>query len=203
MPSIENGGLIDLSEKGGYDLPWWAGGRSNFSCGEPSIRAGSACWPGTGPLPHSGKNWRWGNGEVFRAHDQHLDRDVAIKVLPRGALTDESDRKRLHKEALALSKLNHPNIATIHDFDTQQGVDFLVMEFIPGRTLSDQLAAPLPQDQVTRLGIQLARILPINGLRAVLTRTSFEQPSASPISLSGLLRFSFERRRTSFSSSAY
>ncbi len=145
-----------------------------------------------------------GMGEVFRAHDQHLDRDVAIKVLPRGALTDESDRKRLHKEALALSKLNHPNIATIHDFDNQQGVDFLVMEFIPGLTLSDQLAAaPLPQEQVTRLGMQLARILPINGLRAVLTRTSFEQPSASPISLSGLLRFSFERRRTSFSSSAY
>src|SRR5271157_6152389 len=62
-----------------------------------------------------------GMGEVFRAHDKHLDRDVAIKVLPPGTLGDESARRRFHKEALALSKLNHPNIATIHDFDTQGG----------------------------------------------------------------------------------
>jgi serine/threonine-protein kinase len=60
-----------------------------------------------------------GMGEVFRAHDQHLDRDVAIKVLPPGALGDESARKHFRREALALSKLNHPNIATIHDFDTR------------------------------------------------------------------------------------
>jgi len=77
-------------------------------------------------------------GEVFRAHDQHLDRDVAIKVLPTGTLDDESARKRFRKEALALSKLNHPNIATIHDFDTQHGVDFLVMEYIPGITVNER-----------------------------------------------------------------
>ena len=189
MPSIENGRLIDLSEKGATICR--------------SGRGEGATSPVVNQVSGQDLLGAGGMGEVFRAHD-HLDRDVAIKVLPRGALTDGSDRKRLHKEALALSKLNHPNIATIHDFDTQQGVDFLVMEFIPGLTLSNQLAAaPLPQEQVTRLGMQSARILPINGLRAVLTRTSFEQPSASPISLSGLLRFSFERRRTSFSSSAY
>ena len=77
-----------------------------------------------------------GMGEVFRAHDEHLDREVAIKVFPPGTLGDESARKRFHKEALALSKLNHPNIATIHDFDTQTGRDFLVMEYIPGATLA-------------------------------------------------------------------
>ncbi|MBZ5688326.1 MAG: serine/threonine protein kinase [Acidobacteriia bacterium] len=94
-------------------------------------------------------------GEVFLARDQHLDRDVAIKVLPPGTLGDESARRRFHKEALALSKINHPNIATIHDFDTQDGVDFLVMEFIAGNTLSE-LAAPLSEKQVLALGTQLA-----------------------------------------------
>ena len=68
-----------------------------------------------------------GMGEVYRALDEHLDREVAIKVLPPGTLADEHSRKQFHKEAIALSRLNHPNIATIHDFDTQQGVDFLVM----------------------------------------------------------------------------
>ncbi len=85
-------------------------------------------------------------GDVYRAHDEHLSRDVAIKVLPPGTLTDKSARKHFHKEALILSQLNHPNVATIHDFDTQQGVDFLVMEYIPGITLSEKLAArPLPE----------------------------------------------------------
>ncbi|MGD0792768.1 MAG: protein kinase [Terriglobales bacterium] len=98
-----------------------------------------------------------GMGEVYRARDEHLARDVAIKVLPPGTLIDESARKRFHKEALTLSQLNHPNIATIHDFDTQQGVDFLVMEYIPGITLSEKVAAgPLPEKEVLRLGVQLA-----------------------------------------------
>lgn len=98
-----------------------------------------------------------GMGEVYRARDEHLDRDAAIKVLPPQTFADESARKHFRKEALALSKLNHPNIATIHDFDTQQGVDFLVMEYIPGITLSDKLSArPLPEKEVVALGTQLA-----------------------------------------------
>lgn len=98
-----------------------------------------------------------GMGEVYRARDEHLSRDVAIKVLPPGSLMDESARKHFHKEALVLSQLNHPNIATIHDFDTQLGVDFLVMEYIPGITLSEQLAGgPLPEQEILRLGVQLA-----------------------------------------------
>ena len=98
-----------------------------------------------------------GMGEVFRAHDEHLDRDVAIKVLTPGTLGDESARKRFHKEALTLSKLNHPNIATIYDFDTQRGVDFLVMEYIPGTTLDEKLGGrPLPEKEVAGLGAQLA-----------------------------------------------
>ena len=98
-----------------------------------------------------------GMGEVYRARDEHLARDVAIKVLPPGTLTDQSARKHFRKEALILSQLNHPNIATVHDFDTQQRVDFLVMEYIPGITLSEKVAAgPLPEKEVLRLGLQLA-----------------------------------------------
>lgn len=98
-----------------------------------------------------------GMGEVYRGYDEHLDREVAIKVLPAGTLSDDSARKRFRKEALALSKLNHPNIATIYDFDTQQGVDFLVMEYIPGVTLNSRLAkGPLPEKEVVGLGTQLA-----------------------------------------------
>ena len=98
-----------------------------------------------------------GMGVLYRAHDERLDRDVAVKVLPPGTLTDETSRKRFRKEALLLSRLNHPNIETIHDFDTQDGVDFLVMEYIPGVTLDEQLAkGALSEKEIARLGIQLA-----------------------------------------------
>ncbi len=98
-----------------------------------------------------------GMGVVFRAHDEKLDRDVALKVLPAGTLADDSVRKKFRKEALALAQLNHPNIETIFEFADQDGVDFLVMELIPGQPLNDKLkAGPLPLQEVARLGIQLA-----------------------------------------------
>src|SRR5438445_6567453 len=101
-----------------------------------------------------------GMGEVYRAHDEHLARDVAIKVLPAGTLSDPSARRHFRNEALALSKLNHPGIATIYDFDTQDRVDFLVMEYIPGMTLSEKLAGrPLAEKEVLALGVQLAEAL--------------------------------------------
>jgi serine/threonine protein kinase len=96
-------------------------------------------------------------GVVYRAHDERLDRDVALKVLPSGSLADENARRRFKKEALALSKLNHPNIATIHDFDTKTGIDFLVMEFIPGQSLDRVIPeGGLGEEEVRRLGVQLA-----------------------------------------------
>jgi len=99
-----------------------------------------------------------GMGVVYKARDEHLQREVAIKVLPAGMFGDETARKQFRKEALALSKLNHPNIATIHDFDTWQDADFLVMEYIPGITLNKKLAAgPLPEKEVLRLGMQLGQ----------------------------------------------
>jgi len=101
-----------------------------------------------------------GMGEVYLAHDQHLGRDVAVKVLPAGMLSDEAARRRFRNEALTLSRLNHPNIATIHDFDTQAGVDFLVMEYVPGVTLSDKLATErMTEADVLRMGVQLAEAL--------------------------------------------
>src|SRR3989338_2147924 len=101
-----------------------------------------------------------GMGEVYRPRDEHLNRDVAVKVLPPGTLADDAARKRFHKEALALSKLNHPNIATVHDFDTEDGVDFLVMEHIAGVTLAEKLAGgPLPEQEVARLGTEVAAAL--------------------------------------------
>ena len=98
-----------------------------------------------------------GMGVVYRAHDEQLDRDVAIKVLPPGSLGDESARKRFRKEAWSLARLNHPNIATVHEFGSQDGNDFLVTEYIPGVTLDAKLArGPLPPAEVVRLGVQLA-----------------------------------------------
>ena len=80
-----------------------------------------------------------GMGVVYRARDEHLGRDVAVKVLPERTVADEAARKRFRKEAKALSKLNHPNIQTVHDFDSQGAVDFLVTEYVTGVTLSDTL----------------------------------------------------------------
>ncbi len=98
-----------------------------------------------------------GMGVVYRARDEQLERDVAIKVLPPGTLADEAARARFRKEALALAKLNHPNIAIVHEFSTQENVDFLVTEFIPGTTLEKKVAAgPLPEPEIVKIGVQLA-----------------------------------------------
>lgn len=101
-----------------------------------------------------------GMGEVYRAHDEHLDRDVALKVLPAGTVADEAARKQFRKEAVAIAKLNHPNIATVHEFNCQNGVDFLAMELILGRSLREILKeVPLQVKEIRRLGLQLVEAL--------------------------------------------
>jgi serine/threonine protein kinase/tetratricopeptide (TPR) repeat protein len=98
-----------------------------------------------------------GMGVVYRARDERLERDVALKILPPGTLADDSARKRFRQEALALSRLNHPNIATVHDFDTQEEIDFLVTELVSGLTLDEKvMAGPLPEKEVLQIGVQLA-----------------------------------------------
>src|SRR5690348_5203503 len=101
-----------------------------------------------------------GMGVVWRALDEHLDRDVAVKVLSPGALADSTQRQRFRQEAHVLSRLSHPGVATIFDFDAQDGVDFLVMEFVPGGTLQTRLrAGPLPLDELYGFGIEVADAL--------------------------------------------
>jgi eukaryotic-like serine/threonine-protein kinase len=99
-----------------------------------------------------------GMGVVYRAHDEELDRDVAIKVLPPGTLADDSAGRRFRKEALSLARLNHPNVATVHEFSSDQGVDFLVTEYIPGLGLDARIAGrALPVPEIMNVGIQLAQ----------------------------------------------
>lgn len=99
-----------------------------------------------------------GMGQVYRARDEHLQRDVALKILAADALGDEAARQRFRCEALALSELNHPNIATVHDFDCQGGLDFLVTEFVPGATLQERLRqGPMAESEILRVGLQLAQ----------------------------------------------
>src|SRR5215210_5062050 len=94
-----------------------------------------------------------GMGVVYRARDERLQRDVAVKILPPGVLVDESARKRFRKEARALAKLSHPNIAAVYDVGEQEGMDYLVMECVPGESLAAKLkSGPLPVIDVLSLG---------------------------------------------------
>jgi tRNA A-37 threonylcarbamoyl transferase component Bud32 len=99
-----------------------------------------------------------GMGVVFRAQDETLKRDVAVKVLMKGALADDAARRRFLNEALALSRLNHPNVETVYDFGSQGGEDFLVLELLPGPTLKQRLdEGALGEQETLVLGIQLAQ----------------------------------------------
>jgi serine/threonine protein kinase/tetratricopeptide (TPR) repeat protein len=122
----------------------------------------------TAPSPHSGgmlgryrileQIGAGGMGVVYRARDERLARDVAIKVLHPGSIRSSIAKHRVRNEALALSRLNHPNIETIFEFDSQEDCDFLVMEFIPGISLDELMkAGPLPQAQAISLMMQLLR----------------------------------------------
>ena len=101
-----------------------------------------------------------GMGVVFLAHDERLERDVAIKILPASTFSDAAVRRRFRKEALILSKLNHPNIATIFDFDEENETCFLVTEYISGPTVDIIVTAgALPEAQIISLGAQLVDAL--------------------------------------------
>lgn len=101
-----------------------------------------------------------GMGEVYRANDTRLDRTVAVKVLPSTLSADPAFRQRFEREARTISSLSHPNICALHDVGHQDGIDFLVMEFLEGETLADRLSkGPLSTEQALQYGIQIADAL--------------------------------------------
>jgi len=97
-----------------------------------------------------------GMGEVYRAKDTRLDRTVAIKVLPAHLSSDQELKQRFEREARAISALQHANICTLYDIGSQDGTDFLVMEYLEGQTLAERLAkGALPLDQALKIGTEL------------------------------------------------
>src|SRR5712671_4886268 len=98
-----------------------------------------------------------GMGVVFRARDEQLDRDVALKILPGLALLSDPARRQFRREALSLAKIIDPQVAMAFDFGHDSGIDYLVTEFVPGLTLEVKLAGrALPENEVLQLGRQLA-----------------------------------------------
>jgi eukaryotic-like serine/threonine-protein kinase len=101
-----------------------------------------------------------GMGEVYRARDTRLDREVAIKILPGHLSSDSEARQRFEREARVVSGLNHPHICTLHDIGHQDGVDFIVMELLEGETLEQRIAkGPMPLADVLKYGAQIAEAL--------------------------------------------
>jgi len=101
-----------------------------------------------------------GLGEVYRARDTRLDRTVAIKILPTHLSSNTQARERFDREAKAISSLSHPHICPLYDVGHQDGIDFLVMEYLEGDTLSQRLKkGPLPPDQILQYAIQITDAL--------------------------------------------
>ena len=155
---------IDSSTSGTYDFR--SGGGSRM--GEVLSR-GSLLGRELGRYRVVEKIGEGGMGEVFLAHDQHLGHNVALKVLPPD--TDEHSRQLFRKEAKALSKLNHPNIVTVLDFDTLDNLDFLVMEYVPGLALDEKVRqGALREKEIVRIGVQLAEGLAAAHAQGVIHR---------------------------------
>jgi len=112
-----------------------------------------------------------GMGLVYRAHDEQLDRDVALKVLPASIFADPAARARLLREARTASKLNHPNVCTIHEVGEADGQAYIAMELVEGQPLSERVASgQLPVEQALRYGSQIADALAHAHERGVVHR---------------------------------
>ncbi len=112
-----------------------------------------------------------GMGEVYKAIDTRLDRTVAIKILPSSIAESAEFKDRFDREAKAISSLNHANICTLYDVGHENGMDYLVMEFLEGETLSERLArGPIPYDEVLRIAVQIASGLDLAHQRGLVHR---------------------------------
>src|SRR5712692_1748630 len=108
-------------------------------------------------------------GEVYCARDTRLERTVAIKVLPEHLSSNPQLRERFEREARAISSFNHPHICALYDVGQQDGIDYLVMEYLEGETLAHRLKkGPLAIEQVLQYPIQICR-LPLAGERKPVT----------------------------------
>ncbi len=101
-----------------------------------------------------------GMGEVYKARDTRLERTVAVKVLPSHLSSSEEVRQRFEREAKTISQLSHPHICALYDVGNQDGVEYLVMEYLEGETLADRLAkGPVPLEQALRYGVEMCDAL--------------------------------------------
>jgi serine/threonine protein kinase/Tol biopolymer transport system component len=112
-----------------------------------------------------------GMGEVYRARDVRLDRTVAIKVLASHLSSSPELRQRMEREARAISSLNHPNICHLYDIGSQDGTDYLVMEFLEGETLAERLGkGALPLGETLKIGIAVAEALAVAHRQGIVHR---------------------------------
>jgi len=129
--------------------------------------------PGTrlGPYEIQSHLGAGGMGEVYRARDTRLDRIVAIKILPTHFCLDPERKQRFEREARAISSLNHPNICTLYDVGSQDGIEYLVMEFLEGETLASRLIrGALPLDRALKHGIEVSDALDTAHRRGIIHR---------------------------------
>src|SRR3984957_15620735 len=104
-----------------------------------------------------------GMGEVYRAKDTRLDRTVAIKILPTHLSDNPEFKQRFEREARTVSSLNHPHICHLYDVGSQDGTEFLVMEFLDGETLAERLRkGALPFPELLKIGIEVAEALDVS-----------------------------------------
>ena len=121
-----------------------------------------------------------GMGEVYRAKDTTLDRDVALKVLPESLRADESRVARFEQEAKTLASLNHANIAQIHGLERVGGKTAIVMELVEGPTLADRIAQnPIPPDEALNIAMQIADGLEAAHERGISSPTARSRSSTS------------------------
>ena len=141
---------------------------SPFAQPAAMMAGGAASRPATSPLAGrrlgayllDARIGAGGMGEVYRARDTRLGRDVAIKILPDAFVADPDRLARFEREARALAALNHPNIATIHGFDELDGVRALIMELVDGETLDARIArGPVPSGEALTIAQQLVEAL--------------------------------------------
>jgi Tol biopolymer transport system component/predicted Ser/Thr protein kinase len=134
-----------------------------------------------------GKLGEGGMGVVYKARDTHLDRLVAIKVLPPERVADPERKRRFVQEAKAASALNHPNIITIHDIASEGGCDFIVMEYVAGRTLEQLIGRKgLKLSETLKCGIQIADALAAAHAAGIIHRDL--KPGNVMVTESGLVK---------------